>query len=111
MKAIKQTSYQCDICGSVYGTKDQALSCESRLAKHTGVKVGDVVRVLSGDAAGQLARVVKTGIHSKDWGHYAADRYWHTEFVVADILEGCGSRHLTFDAYEIVQGGRREGDL
>lgn len=100
MKAIQSQHYKCDICGAVFDTEQQARKCESRpVTQDRGVKVGDVVTVLSGDGAGKKARVDSIRIADCAWGHYAWDRYWHTPVLSAKLLGEWGSRTLTFDAY------------
>lgn len=95
-------SFECSICHTKYPTLKEAENCESRpVSQDRGVKVGDLVRVTMGDGKGQLAKVTKTFVYSKDWGHYAWERYWHTVGITADLIESWGSRQLAFDSYEV----------
>ena len=102
MKTVELKRYQCEICGAQYANEAEAKRCESVPRREDkGVKPGDLVRVLSGDGAGRLATVTSVFVYDKDWGHYAAERYWHTVGVTAKIVDDWGSRQLTFDAYEV----------
>lgn len=101
MQQITKSFYKCDICGAEYSSKEEAKKCESRpVSKDKGVKIGDTVRILSGDGTGKLAIVTSRSIVDKNWGHYMWDVYWHTVMLGADIKDEYGSRALTFDAYE-----------
>lgn len=103
MKTITKTEYRCDLCGAEYQTEDSARVCESRpVSEDKGVQVGDTVRVLTGDGAGQLATVKSRTVIDREWGHYAWERYWHTVGILADMKDSYGSRFLTFDSYEKV---------
>lgn len=96
------TRYQCATCGAVYGTESQAAACEARpIQQDKGAKVGDAVLITQGDGAGQRAIVTRISIVSRDWGHYAWERYWHTVALEAHFegREGL-CRFLTFDSYE-----------
>jgi hypothetical protein len=107
VKAIELTRYQCATCGTVYDTKEQASTCESRpVQQDKGVKIGDVVRITNGDGTGQRAVVTRRVIISRDWGHYAWERYWHTVALDAHF-EGREAlcRFLTFDSYEVIPHG------
>ena len=102
---IKRTiiRYECEICGASYGTKEGALSCESKpISKDIGVLPGNVVRVTQGHGYGETATVVERKVYSKDWGHYRWERYWHTVGFTVNFSNGT-SRGLTFDDYEIVE--------
>jgi hypothetical protein len=104
MKAIPTTEYQCEICKHVYDTQDKALKCESRpVSQDRGVKIGDRVLITGGDGKGHLCEVSEIGIHDMEWGHYAADRYWHTVCVGGKVIGSWGHRALTFDDYEVVK--------
>jgi hypothetical protein len=95
------TEFVCEICLSKYSTKESAELCESRpVTEDRGVKVGDVVRIRTGEGEGHFAKVTRLHIIDKDWGHYYANRYWHTVAVTADLIDGWGTRTLTFDSYE-----------
>lgn len=104
-KPLNITRYQCATCGTVYDTEKQANACEGRpISQDKGVKVGDMVRITSGDGTGQRAVVKSLSIVSRDWGHYAWERYWHT--VALDVrFEGHEAlgRFLTFDSYEPIK--------
>jgi hypothetical protein len=99
---VEQT-FQCELCQTVYRTEAEAKRCESvPVHEDKGAKVGDIVRVLTGEGKGELAKVTRRTVIDKDWGHYAAKRYWHTVAVDANLINSWGSRFLTFDAYEAV---------
>lgn len=101
MKEIKKTFYQCDVCKSEYKSKNECNLCEAQPITHDkGVKIGHIVKILGGDGAGKLAEVKRIGVLDKDWGHYARERYHHTVFVEADVIDGWGTRMLTWDDYE-----------
>lgn len=92
---------KCKICAESYETKKEARECESKkVTQDKKVKRGDLVKITTGDGAGELVTVVGVGILSKYWGHYNWKRYWHTVYVTAD-LKNKFSRILTFDSYEI----------
>lgn len=100
MKPIQIEKYKCEICGELYGTIDAAKRCESKpVLQDKGVKVGDRIKVTSGEGAGTMATVDSRFIYNMEWGHYAADKYWHTVGLTAK-LDSWGSRQLTFDSYE-----------
>jgi hypothetical protein len=102
MKAIPKTEYQCDVCKHVYSTEKEALKCESKpVTQDRGVKIGDRVRITSGDGTGLECEVSEIFIISKDWGHYAWERYWHTVGVSGKVIGSWGSRMLTFDSYAL----------
>ena len=106
MNKIVTTSYQCDKCKATFSTEKEALACEKRpITQDKRVKAGDKVIITSGDGAGQLAMVTRTYVITKDWGHYAWERYWHTVGVEADIIDSWGSRGLTFDSYKTLDNG------
>lgn len=100
MKTITITRYQCELCECTYDSEKAARKCESRPVAACAVVVGDTVRVIRGDGAGQLMTVTDMYVIDREWGHYLRDRYWHTMLVTAsaDML----SRILTFDDYERV---------
>lgn len=102
MKTITKTYYQCEVCKQEYTKEEDALECEARPVKGCGVAVGDIVKILSGDGTGKLLKVEEVHICSKDWGHYAWERYWHTEKVTGPVLDSYGHRVLTFDQMELV---------
>lgn len=102
MKEIKITQYQCEICNEIYKEEYQARRCEDwPITNETGVKIGDIVLITGGEGTGQLAKVTHKSICSREYGHYAWEQYWHTPKVCADLLNGMGSRILTFDQYEV----------
>lgn len=106
MKAYQVQKFKCEICGHSYDTADDALSCEARpVLQSKGAKVGDRVRVLTGEGVGKEATVDSVLVFDKYWGHHAWDRYWHTEGVTAK-MDDWGNRLLTFDAYELIGGAR-----
>lgn len=101
MKEIVKTTYQCEVCETEYAVKDEALRCEAKpVSQDKGVKVGDIVTIIEGDGRGQRAKVTRVYVLSKNWGHYAWERYWHTVSVNAEIIDSYGCRQLTFDNYE-----------
>ena len=103
MKEIPLTLYQCEVCGEKYETRKRAEKCESKpVTQDKGARVGSIVRVLSGDGTGGLAKVTDVYVLSMEWGHYAWERYWHTVAVNADLVSDLGSRMLTFDSYKIM---------
>lgn len=102
MEKVREIMYRCSICGEKYTTEDEALECESKpITKDKGVKAGDIVLITGGQGKGCRAKVTRTWIASKYWGHYAWKRYWHTVNVVADLVSSRGTRTLTFDQYGI----------
>ena len=102
MKKIQKTYYVCEICNQHYISKEKAEECESKPLQSSGVKIGDTVKILSGDCTGDAAVVEEISICDRNWGHYMADRYWHTERVFVDFPNGL-TRVLTFDAFEKVK--------
>ena len=104
MKEVTRIEYRCEVCNSLYTSSEQAIECENRpVTQDKGVKVGDVVRITSGQGVGDLARVKSIFVIDKNWGHYAWERYWHTVAITGDTLERAGQRLLVFDAYELVE--------
>lgn len=104
MREFTVTKYRCETCGAVYESAAEAKSCEAKqVTQDKGVKIGDTVRIVRGEGQG-LAKVTAKIVYSKEWGHYAWKRYWHTVGLTADCLgDGAwGSRQLTFDDYEVV---------
>lgn len=107
MKTIPIEEYQCETCGTKYRNEADARRCESKaIAEDRGVQNGDKVRIIRGDGMG-LATVEGRHIYSRDWGHYAWERYWHTVGLTAKCDEGWGHRQLTFDDYEVVPTSTR----
>lgn len=108
MKILTVNKFQCEICKEFYDKKEDAEKCESRpIYQDKKVKVGDLVKIKSGDGAGKLAKVYKVAIRDMYYGHYVHERYWHTITVIADIMDdGGGTRILDFDSYEIVNENR-----
>lgn len=103
MKTETFQKYQCEICKEYYSSPEDALDCESKsVTQEKCVRVGDLVRITLGDGTGSLCKVKHIGIISKYWGHYAWERYWHTVYVDGDVVDGWGSRFLTFDSYEVL---------
>ncbi len=101
MKEIIVTTYQCEKCLTQYKNEKEALQCEAEpITQDKGVKVGDIVIITQGDGTGSKAKVTKTWIIDRDWGHYAWEKYWHTVAISADIIGSYGSRMLTFDSYK-----------
>ena len=100
MKEIKVIHYQCEVCKHVYKDEDDALKCEERrVLQDKGVTVGDKVRILTGDGAGEYAIVKRRIVFNRIWGEGAWKRYWHTVGLEADLVDQIGTRLLTFDAY------------
>jgi hypothetical protein len=103
VEQLQITRYKCGTCGSVYDASESAELCDSKpVTQDRGVKVGDVVRITAGDGSGGLATVEQVYVLSRDWGHYAWERYWHTVALNAKLNRGYGHRMLTFDSYEVV---------
>jgi len=101
MKVHQITEYECEVCGFKYNDEKSALHCEQMPVDHDrGVKVGDLVRITSGDGSGSLARVTRVGVHDPHWG---PARYAHTVYLLADVVDSWGSRQLSFDSYEVVK--------
>lgn len=91
--------YQCEVCFQIFASKVECECCEKEpITKDTGVKVGDRVKIITGDGAGELATVTRRIIVSRDWAEYQWRRYWHTLALEVDVDSG-GCRFLTFDAY------------
>ncbi len=108
MKTIKFERYECEVCGESYETAVAARKCEDRpVTEDKGVKVGDEVLITGGDGQGLRCKVESIGIHSKQWGHYAAERYWHTVYLTGEVLGSWGHRQLSFDQYEVIAEGKR----
>lgn len=104
MKTETFQKYQCEICGTYYGSSEEALKCESKsITQEKGVRIGDLVMITKGDGVGSLCKVDNVGIVSKDWGHYLWEKYWHTVVVSGEVIDGFSSRLLTFDSYEVVE--------
>lgn len=104
MKEIPKIFYECEICNHEYSDEDSVKECEEKpISQYKGVKVGDIVKILTGDGAGKFGKVTSIFIYSKDWGHYLAARYHHTVGLTADVLDSWGSRQLTFDDYELIK--------
>lgn len=102
MKTVSLTRYECGLCGKQYESQGGALKCESRqISQDKGAKIGDRVRVLSGDGRGEIATVTNGAVIDMSWGHYAWERYWHTVSVTAQLSSGA-YRLLTFDDYELL---------
>jgi len=104
MIKVLKPFYKCELCGHSYSSEQEAFFCESKPIDNASVKVGDVVIVLSGQGKGEKAVVQNLIILDKDWGHYAAARYWHTVMVEAKMIESFGMRALTFDDYRKYNG-------
>lgn len=103
MKINTEVDYQCEICKQRYSRAVEAIQCENKpVTQDKGVKVGDRVLILRGDNAGQQATVTDVYVTTKDWGHYAWERYWHTIRLTARC-DDWGSRMLTFDDYDVVK--------
>lgn len=99
MKIIQ--TYQCGVCGQIFGTVIDCLHCEKQpVTKDTGVQIGDRVKILSGDNAGEFGTVSRRIVVQQDWGHYQWKRYWHTLAIEVRCDSG-GNRFLTFDAYSL----------
>ncbi len=102
MKVSEVKVYQCETCGTSYSSEELAKKCESRpITQDRGVQNGDKVRIIRGDGQG-LATVEGRHVYSREWGHYAWERYWHTVGLTAKCDEGYGHRQLTFDDYEVI---------
>jgi hypothetical protein len=100
MKTIIATRYVCEVCGAAYDTPTGAQACEQRPVRFdSGVQVGDRVRIVSGDGAGQIAVVTKRVVITPTWGDRYAERYAHTRALEAQLVDRGLCRFLTFDAY------------
>jgi len=96
---IEQITYVCEVCGQKYCNKDRCMGCENTPIKHSlGAKVGDKVRILSGDGEGDIATVEHIGILPPDW----APGYHHSECVEAKLDNSFGSRMLIHGTYELI---------
>lgn len=103
MKLITKEFWQCEKCGKEYNSVKEAKSCESKkITMDSGVKVGDIVLITTGESAGQKGKVEKVFIYDKYWGHYAYERYWHTVGLDVKCIESWGNRQLTFDDYKLI---------
>lgn len=100
MKTQSVDRFQCEKCRTWYDSSDAAQRCEKRpITQDRGVKVGDTIRIIRGDGQGRGV-VESLFVIDKDWGHYAAERYWHTIGLTAKCADSWGHRMLTFDDYE-----------
>jgi len=100
MKTKQVTKYICDICGSVFSNKEDALFCESHaVVNNKPVNVGDVVTITSGDGWGELAKVTKLVVFP--CGSGCPKRYWHTVMAEVNLINSFSSRLLFFDGYEL----------
>jgi len=100
MKAHTQVVYRCKICGYESTNCEAVEKCESRAPMPCPVQVGDKARVTGGQCAGEVGTVESISYADRDWGHYAADRYWHTPLVHIELA--IGHRQCTFDQFEPV---------
>jgi hypothetical protein len=101
MKTLQKTQYQCETCQAIYDTEAEAVKCESReVTQDRGVKLGDEVLITGGEGKGHRCKVDNITIVTKDWGHYAWERYWHTVAVSGEVIGSWGSRFLPYDSYE-----------
>lgn len=110
MKEIKTTRYICELCLQPYELAEDALKCERLpIIYDKGVKIGDVVLITKGEGAGEKAKVSGVYVVSPNWH----PRYAHAINLSADLLDGSGTRTLTFDSYSVIeakdQGYRRGG--
>lgn len=104
MQAVHTTHYKCEKCGEVYATAAEANECEAQpITQDKGVKVGDKVRILNGDGAGEEALVEKVMVYDRSWGHYAWKTYWHTIGLEVKLTQSYGSRGVTFQEYEPIK--------
>lgn len=102
MKTKVIEKFECEICGHTYANSATAKKCESRPISHDkGVKIGDKIIIIQGQGQG-IATVESRRVIDMEWGHYAADRYWHTVGLTAKCDESYGHRSLTFDDYELI---------
>ena len=99
MKTITTVTYQCEICGGVYATKESARDCEvTSIKRDRGVKIGDTVIITSGDGKDERAKVTRIGVLSpEEANHY--NKYIHTVYLTANIINGWGTRTLMWDTY------------
>lgn len=100
MKVEQTTKYICEICEAKYDTAEEASKCEAIPVKHDkGVKVGDKVRITSGDGAGLLCVVERVMVHSPGWGPATYD---HAVYVVGPVESSWGHRQLSHNSYEVL---------
>lgn len=91
MKIKTETHYVCEVCGEEHSTPEGAKKCEALGAKTPKYKVGDIVTILSGDGAGEKAKITKVFYYEPSWG---GERYAHAVGYHADIIDSWGSRQL-----------------
>lgn len=97
MKIETIKKYKCEKCGTLYGTAAAAIECEKRPITYDDVEIGDEVLITGGEGKGSRLKVESKSVLSREWGHYAADRYWHTVSVSGPVIGSWGSQILTFD--------------
>jgi hypothetical protein len=100
MKIISKKYYVCGVCDCQYVFESAALECEAQpTTQDKGVVEGDIVMITGGQGAGCKAKVTDVYVIDKYWGHHSWKRYWHTVAITADLIDGSGTRTLTFDDY------------
>ena len=100
MKVEHHTKYICEVCGASYNTADEANKCEAIPVKHDrGVKVGDKVRITSGDGIGMLCTVENVRVHSPGWGPSTHD---HAVYLIGKVDGSWGHRQLSHNSYEVL---------
>ena len=100
MRVELYTKYICEVCGANYNTADEANKCEAIPVKHDrGVKVGDKVRITSGDGIGLLCTVENVRVHSPGWGPATHD---HAVYLIGKVEGSWGHRQLSHNSYEVL---------
>lgn len=96
--------FKCSVCGYAYSTEEDAASCGARTVSHDkGARVGDTVRILLGEGAGELATIERVRVAPREWGYYLWERFWHTVVLTVRFNDGGFYRELTFEDYEVVK--------
>lgn len=100
MKVVATTKYECEQCRKQYNTEEAAHDCEALpILDNKGAKVGDFVLITKGEGTGLKAKVTGVYITQPGWG---PNRYNHSVYLTADVVDSWGSRQLGFDSYEAI---------
>jgi hypothetical protein len=99
VKVKVQSIYTCDVCGESYSTKKEKESCENRHTETPKFKMGEHIRVLSGDHAGEEAIITRVFHYNPSWG---GEYYAHKVGYIAKVINSPYSRQL-------IQGVDMEG--